>query len=402
MKSTSGFSATRIDRMRAVMAGYVERGEAPGVVTLLSRHGEQRIDVFGNRMYGGSAPMERDTIFRLASITKPIIAVATMILIEECRLRLDDPVDGLLPELANRQVLRTLPSEIDDTVPANRPITVRDLLTFRMGFGLSFELYMGDYPLQRAMNERGLGISPWLPDATGPDEWLAALGSLPLIHQPGEGWLYNTGADVLGVLIARAARQPLEAFLQERIFEPLGMRDTAFSVPPAQIERLAGFYTVDPGTGVPEFADDPAASRWGSPPAFASGSAGLVSTAPDLLAFGEMMLNNGRYGDTRILSRPSIAAMTTNQLTPAQRAQAAPIVGENRGWGFGVAVNIERNGLAASPGRYGWDGGSGTSLAIDPAEGLIGVLLTNVQWTSPSGPGLYYDFWTLAYGAIDD
>jgi CubicO group peptidase (beta-lactamase class C family) len=400
--STGNLSRTRLGRMRDVMAGYVERGVVPGVVTLVSRRGEEHVEALGVLAFGGSVPMRRDTIFRIASVSKPIVAAAAMVLVEECMLRLDDPVDGLLPELTDRRVLRHLDSPLDHTVPANRPITLRDLLTFRLGHGLSIEAWMGDFPIQRALNERGLAVSAELSAASSPDEWIAALGELPLLYQPGEQWLYNTGSDVLGVLIERAAGQPLETFLRQRIFDPLGMHDTGFSVPASNLDRLADCYQIDQETGEPEHFDDPHDSRFSRPPGFPSGASGLVSTVDDLHAFGQMMLNCGRYGNERILSRPSVQVMATNQLTPEQQAGARIILGDNRGWGFGVAVVTQRDGVAASPGRYGWDGGYGTSWQVDPAEGMVGILLTQVLWQSAGGPDIYHDFWTLAYQAIDD
>src|SRR6266542_3707007 len=237
--STGGLSKARLGRMHDVMASYVERGDVPGLVTLVSRRGEVHVDTIGAKAVGGSDPIRRDTVFRVASMTKPITAAATMILVEECRLRLDEPVDRLLPELAERQVLKRLNGPLDDTVPAKRPITVRDLLTFRMGFG-QMMAPPDAYPILSAANEQQIGMGPPNPSAMpAPDEWMRRLGQLPLIHQPGEKWMYNTGSDVLGVLIARASNQPLETFLRERIFEPLGMKDTRFSVPEAALDRLA-------------------------------------------------------------------------------------------------------------------------------------------------------------------
>ncbi len=215
------------------MAGYVERGDVPGLVTLVSRRGEVHVDAIGATGSRRQSPMRRDTIFRISSMTKPITAVAAMILVEECKLRLDEPVDRLLPELADRTVLKRLDGPLDETVPAHRPITVRDLLTFRMGFG-QMMAPPDAYPILQAANEQQIGMGPPSPATTpAPDEWMRRLGTLPLMHQPGERWMYNTGSDVLGVLIARAAGQPLETFLRERIFAPLGMKDTGFSVPAA-------------------------------------------------------------------------------------------------------------------------------------------------------------------------
>ncbi len=395
-----GLSNERLERMRAVMARHVEQGHAPGMVTAVCRRGEVHIDTFGAQAQGGP-PMRRDTIFRIASMTKPVVAVAAMILVEECRLRLDEPVDRLLPELAGRRVLRRPDGPLDDTVPAQRPISLRDLLTSRMGFGLL--LAPPDaYPILRATRERGIDSGPPSPasDPT-PDEWLRRLGELPLMRQPGEAWLYNTPFDVLGVLVARAAGQPLEQFLRERIFEPLGMRDTGFSVPADKQGRFAACYSTNGESGAQELYDA-ADGQWSRPPAFPSGAGGLVSTADDYLAFGQMLLHNGRHGRARILSRPAVELMTTDQLTPEQRAETGPFLQANSGWGFGVTVVTKRNDLWAVPGRYGWDGGLGTSWRSDPAEQLVGILLTQQAWTNPEGPAVWQDFWTSVYQAIDD
>ena len=348
--------------------------------------------------------MGRDTIFRIASITKPITAAATMILVEECALRLDEPVDRLLPELADRRVLRRLDGPLDDTVPAERPITVRDLLTFRMGMGMILAP-PGAYPIQQAVAD-AIG-APGAPSPSAPpppDEWMRRLGTLPLVHQPGERWMYNTGAEVLGVLIARAAGQPLETFLRERIFEPLGMKDTSFAVPADKLDRLATSYLTDFETGSLVLYDDPADSQWGKAPAFPDGAAGLVSTADDCLAFGRMMLGKGRAGDTRILSRPSVETMTMDHLTPEQKAHSslAPGFFDGHGWGFGMAVVTRRDEIWTVPGSFGWDGGLGTSWWVDPREDMITILMTQAAWISSSPPDVNRDFWTLAYQAIDD
>jgi CubicO group peptidase (beta-lactamase class C family) len=300
--SNGGLSSARLGRMHDVMAGYVERGEVPGIVTLVSRRGETHVDAIGMKALGASDPIRRDTIFRIASMTKPIAAAAAMILVEECKLRLDEPVDRLLPELADRKVLQRLDGPLDETVPANRPISVRDLLTFRMGFGIVMAP-PGTYPIQRVVSELQIFQGPPRPQAPpAPDEWIRRLGTLPLMHQPGEKWMYHTGSDVLGVLIARASGQPFETFLRERLFEPLGMKDTAFSVPAARLDRLATSYWTNPATGGSELYDAAEGGQWSRPPAFPSGGGGLVSTVDDYLAFGRMMLNRGTHGSERILS----------------------------------------------------------------------------------------------------
>jgi CubicO group peptidase (beta-lactamase class C family) len=395
------WSRPRLDRMHDVMDGYVERGYLPGLVTLISRRGETHVDVIGTMAFDSAEAMRRDTIFRIASVTKPIVAAAAMTLVEECTLRLDEPVDALLPELANRRVLRSLESPLDDTVPANRPITLRDVLTFRLGYGLIFAP-PGQYPIQAALDDAGFSPGPQLPSIP-PDELMKRYGSLPLLHQPGERWLYNSGSDILGVLIARATDMTLGDFLQERIFTPLGMKDTGFSVPANKLDRLPGSYWTNFETGEFGVFDPVQGSRFSSPPAFESGAGGLVSTVDDLFAFAQMMLGNGKFGNERILSRPSVALMTTDQLRPKHKADSDFFPGfwDSHGWGFGVAINTRRDGMASTPGRYGWDGGYGTSWYVDPAEELVGILLTQRVWDA-AGPLPTFDFWTLAYQAIDD
>jgi CubicO group peptidase (beta-lactamase class C family) len=400
--STAGLSAARLSRMREVMSGHVARGELPGLVTLLSRRGETHVDAVGVTAVGGRDPMRRDTIFRVASLTKPITAAAAMILVEECKLRLDDPVDRWLPELADRKVLRALDGALDDTVPARRSITLRDLLTFRLGLG-AVMAFPARYPIQQAMAAAGVAPGPDQP-AHPPDELMRRFGSLPLVHQPGEQWLYHSGSDILGVLIARVAGRTLEAFLRERIFAPLGMKDTAFSVPAAKLDRLANCYRRDPATGGLALYDQARGGRFARPPVFESGGGGLVSTVDDYLAFGRMMLNKGKHAGERVLSRLSVELMTTDQITPAQKAASEFFPGfwDNRGWGFGLAIVTRRDDLAAVPGRFGWDGGYGTSWYCDPKDDLVGILMTQRLWDSPRAPDVQRDFWTSAYQAIDD
>ena len=398
--SASGLSTARLRRLRGVLSRQVESGAMPGLVALVARRGEVHVEAIGTTETGGSEPMRRDTIFRIASVTKQIAAATAMTLVEECRLRLDDPVDDLLPELADRQVLARLDAPLDDTVPAHRPITLRDLLTFVMGLG-AFMAPPGQYPIQRAMEEAGLQPGPGSPPVE-PDEWMKRLGSMPLAYQPGDKWLYHTGSDVLGVLMARATGQPLAEVLAERVLRPLDMADTGFHVPETSLPRLAAAYRPDPETGALVLSDDPRQSRWGRPPAFPSAGAGLVSTADDLLAFCTMMLSKGRHGAGRLLSRPSVELMTTDLLTEQQKAENAIFFRGNSGWGLGFHVFTRRTTLASAPGRFGWNGGTGTSVYTDPAEELIGILLTQREMTSPLPPTAFRDFWTCAYQAIDD
>jgi CubicO group peptidase (beta-lactamase class C family) len=399
MTNLGGLSKPRLGRMHDIMAGYVADGSMPGLVTLVSRRGEVHVDAIGSIAVGG-APMARDTIFRIASMTKPVTAVAAMILVEQCKLRLDDPVDRWLPELTDRKVLRAIDAPLDDTVPAKRAITLRDLLTFRLGYGM-IPVFPDRYPIQKAIAEAGFAPGPVFP-AFPPDELMRRYGSLPLIYQPGERWLYNSGTEILGVLIARVAGTPFGEFLSERIFAPLGMKDTAFSVPEAKHHRFATSYARDHATQQLNVFDDPVTGKFAKPPVFENGSAGLVSTADDYNAFAQMMLNGGRLGSERILSRPAVELMTTDQITPEQKQGSELFFDDNRGWGFGLSVLTKRDDLSTTPGRFGWDGGYGTSWYSDPREQLTGILLTQRVIDSPQPPRVMADFWTSAYQAIDD
>jgi CubicO group peptidase (beta-lactamase class C family) len=330
----------------------------------------------------------RDTIFRVASMTKPVIGAATMILVDEGKLRLDEPVDGLLPELANRRVLRSLDAPIDDTVPAKRAITVRDLLTFTFGIGIAFS----PAPISKAMSDLELGQGmPQVPPP--PDEWMRRLGTLPLMHQPGERWMYHSGADVLGVLVARASRKPLDVFMHERIFEPLGMKDTAFYVPASKLPRFVPSYLTDAKTGALSLYD-PIDGQWSKPPAFPSGGGGLVSTADDFLAFGRMLLEGGG----KILRADSVREMTRDQLTPEQKKNTRDWIPgwfDDHGWGLCTMVVTGRDDSGA-PGAHGWDGGFGTSFRVDPKESAIRILLTQESLTSPRPPKSFVDFWRVS------
>jgi len=401
MTAEAGFSKARLERMRRVLGGHVERGEVPGLVALVSRRGETHVEAIGAQSRERQNPIQRDTIFRVASMTKPITAVAAMILVEECKLRLDEPVDRLLPELASRRVLKRIDGPLEETEPARRSITLRDLLTFRLGFGMVMAP-PDTYPIQQAITSLQIaGLKPRPPHA--PDEWIRRLGTLPLMHQPGERWMYHTGSDVLGVLIARATGQSFESFLTERIFRPLGMKDTAFFVPAEKLDRFASCYQPNPQTGALELFDDARESQWNSPPPFPSGGGGLVSTVDDYLAFARMMLNKGRHDRERILSRRSVEAMVTDYLTPEQKAVSGfflPRYWDNHGWGLGVSMVMRRESTSIAPGQFGWDGAFGTHWLSDFAEDLVLILL--VQRTAISQTTLHGDFDMLAYQALDD
>jgi CubicO group peptidase (beta-lactamase class C family) len=372
------------------------------LVALIYQNGREHVETIGTMAFDGNVPMGRDTIFRLASTTKPITAVGAMILVEECKLRLDDPVDRWLPELENRRVLRTIDSSLDDTVPAKRPITLRDLLTFRSGYG-EVAFLSSTCPLQKASAEARLPLSEW-PFVGTPDELMRRLGSLPLASQPGERWLYHMSAEILGVLIARVCGKSLGAFLAERIFEPLGMTDTGFQVPEGKLDRLPACYGTDMVTGKLIVLDEAGGGYAARAPLFESGAGGLVSTVDDLLAFGRMMLGERLASGERILSRSSIELMTMDHLTAEQKA-ASPFFEnfwQTRGWGMGLGVITTRSDIADVPGRFGWDGAFGTSWHVDRKEQLVGVLMTQRRPDRLAISTVAQDFWTSDYQLIDD
>ncbi|AJT70037.1 hypothetical protein T261_8444 [Streptomyces lydicus] len=410
-KGNSGFSEAGLRRLREVLLRHVESGKIPGLVALVGRGEETHVEAIGTMRHDGGAPMRRDTIFRMASTSKPVAVAGAMVLLDECRLRLDDPIDRWLPELADRRVLKRADGPLDDTVPAQRPITVRDLLTSTFGLGL--DMTAKDSPMMSAFFERGIygQEDGWLLPGSEPDEWMRRLGTLPLMYQPGERWQYNLSNDVLGVLVARVTGQTFEDFLRERIFDPLGMKDTGFHVPADKIDRLPPLYAPDPQTG--EFTvEDPAeGGHHSKPPAFQSGGGGLDSTVDDYHAYFRMLLNHGVHGTQRILSRPAVELMTTNRLTPEQQAaiqawsrnvvHLSHGLGQHGGWGFGMTVRTYR-GDYAPVGQFGWDGGAGTTTYADPDNQLVGILLTQTGMSTPDSARAIHDFWTALYQAIDD
>lgn len=377
------------------MEAHVAAGHLPGLVTLVADGDDLHVDTIGSPSFGSDAPLRRDAIFRIASLTKPITAAATLSLIDEGLLQLEQPIDELLPELANRRVLRAIDAELDDTVPAERPITLEDLLSYRFGLG-SVMAPPGSYPIQRAEAELGLhsiGGPPWPPVAHDPDGWMAALGSLPLMFQPGQQWLYNTSAQVLGVLLARARGRDLESVLRERILDPLEMADTGFTVPAAQLGRLTTAYRPDPETGQLWVLDDPADSWWSRPTSFPDASGWLVSTIDDYWSFVSMLLAGGTGPGGRVLSPETVARMTVDRLTPDQRAASAQFLGEHGGWGLGLEVPAAAAGHRLLPCGIGWTGGSGTTWRSSAGSGVTGILFGQRGLTSPVPEPLAVDFW---------
>ncbi|MDV9194759.1 serine hydrolase domain-containing protein [Streptomyces sp. Wh19] len=380
-----------------VLNEYVGDGAAPGAVGLVARGDRVEVVAVGSADARGTVPMGRDSIFRIASMTKPIVAAAAMMLVEEGRIALNEPVRQWLPELAAPVVVRTPSSPADDVVPADRVITVEDLLTFRAGYGFPSDFSLPAVGLLFSELKQGALEPQLVPE---PDAWMAALSRVPLLHQPGEEWLYNTCSDILGVLIARVSDRSLPEFLAERLFEPLGMADTGFVVPAAKAGRFTSFYRADPEGGELRLADGPG-GQWSSAPAFPSGAGGLVSTAGDWYAFARMLLAGGGAGSgdgRRLLSQDSVRLMTTDHLTRAQRERGTLFL-EGQGWGYGGSVDVEAVDPWNVPGRYGWVGGTGTAGHLTPATGTVSVLLTQLAMTGPTPPPLMRAFWRYAAGA---
>lgn len=395
--AAGGFSPGRLPRLRGLLERHVDSGLVPGALAVLARHGEVHVEATGMLAFegtGSETPMAGDTICRMASMTKPIVAACAMTLVEDGTLRLDDPVDDLLPELADMTVLADPGGPLEDTVPAARPITLRDLLTFTLGTGM-VPAEPGTVPIADALSALR---------APSPEEWMRRLGALPLVHQPGERWLYETGADVTGVLIARATGGSFGDALRERICDPLGMKDTAFSVGGESIGRVATAYEHDDAaTGGPVVEDAPD-GRWSRPPAFEGGGGGLVSTADDYLAFASALLAGGAHQGERVLSRPSVTLMTSDHLNPAQKAVSGfrPGYFDEFGWGFGMSVRTRRADHGPSVGSYGWSGFYGTAWYNDPAEDLTSIVLLQRAHLGDQTLPMWTDLWTAVYQAIDD
>ena len=384
------------ENLQAVLDEQAAKRAIPGMVGVVGCGGERHVFVAGHMSFEGtSPPMRRDAIFRIASMTKPFTAVAALMLVDEGKLRVDEPVDRLLPELAGLRVLRTLGSTPDDTVPMKRPITVEDLLIFRLGWGVQFD---PELPIQRLVSDLpGFGM----PDPTSPltpDAYMRRLSQVPLMAQPGEQWLYTVGSNILGVLVSRAAGKSLDVVFQERIFAPLGMGDTGFWVPREKISRVVTGYMRSEGKW--EIFDTPD-GRYATPPAFPAGDSGLVSTADDFATFADFLFTGCNREGRRLLSESLRVAMKTNYLTSDQISGGAVILGPGWGWGYGVGVQVGENPYGIPRGAYGWNGGFGTSWFNDPGSEMSVVLLTQRVFDSPDPPEVHKEFWRAACATLN-
>lgn len=366
------FDRSALTAVRRELQSYVDRGELAGVVTLVSQGDEIiAIDALGWRDIQAHAAMQPDTLFRIASMTKPITSVAAMMLVEQGKLDLHDPITRWIPELAQRRVLRPGAADLDDTEPAEREITVEDLMTHRSGIAYGF---FSEEPLKSAY-EQALG-DPAMNRLT-PDAWLAALGSLPLAYQPGNRFHYGHSTDVLGFLIGRIEGRPYRDVLREQVLAPLGMSDTDFWLPPEKRDRLASVYEYDPDRARLSKVDLP---MYDAPPAYTPGGGGLISTAPDYHRFARMLLNEGEFEGTRLLRPETVRQMRVNRLTAAQRTLtfAGMPIWQKSGFGLGVSVVEDPVDNIYGCGRAGamtWPGIYGTWWQADPAEDLVLVYL---------------------------
>jgi CubicO group peptidase (beta-lactamase class C family) len=398
---TLGLSSARLERIDAWMRALVDAGKLAGVLTLVARHGELAfLRVCGKADVARDAPMRDDTIFRIYSMTKPLTSVACMMLYEEGRFQLDDPVKMFLPYFADMRVAVGGSLARIETVPAERDITFRDLLTHTAGLTYGF---MQATLLDALYRERGI-------DFQTAETSLAALveraAALPLLAQPGREWNYSIATDVLGHLVAKISGQSFERFLHERVIGPLGMVDTDFYVPAEKLDRFAANYMRAPEGGL-KLIDDPPNSRFGRPPPICSGGGGLVCTAGDYIKFCRMMLNNGVATDgTRLLGRKTIELMTMNHLRGDMgdmgqpRFSEANFRGVGFGLGFAVMMDPARAQILGTPGEYSWGGAASTAFWIDPAEDLAVVLLA--QLTPSSTYPIRRELRVLTYQALID
>ncbi|MBW8815409.1 MAG: beta-lactamase family protein [Caulobacterales bacterium] len=380
-QSPAGFDRDALAQMPTALKAIVDQGSLAGIVTLVWKGGEiVRVDTLGQRDVAGGLPMQRDTLFRIASMTKPVTSLAIMMLLEEGKLRLEDPVSHWIPELGGMQVLKDPAGPLDQTVPATREITVEDLMTHRAGLAYGFTS-VG--PIAYA-HEKKLGhalVNPMTPDA-----WLKALGELPLSYQPGERFHYSHATDVLGFLVARIDGKPLGQALRDRIFAPLGMDDTFFWCPPEKLGRLAKLYEAVEGAPL----RDVSLPRTETAPVFEGGGGGLISTADDYLKFARLMLGRGAVDGVRLVKPETVDLMTANRLTEAQRA--LPFLGMpfwlSQGFGLGVSMIMDAEKHqwmgAGAEGAFGWPGAFGTWWQADPKNDLILIYL--IQDSIPLGP----------------
>lgn len=398
-----GLSAARLARLTDRMQRHIDDGHVSGVVMLAHRNGEEAFaSVQGLQDVEAGTPMQRDTIFRIYSMSKPVAAVAILMLVEEGKVRLNDPVSLYLPEFSDVKVMRDPAGSPADVVEPNRPMVVRDLLTHTCGVPYDFTAP----PALAAIMRSTFPSSDEDFSKVGPDEFVASVAKYPLLFHPGERWHYGLGLDLAGVVVERVSGMRFGDFLQERLFAPLGMTDTGFGVPTEKLPRLAVNYATHPKTGETVIFDHPSKSTYEGRATFESGGGGLVSTADDFMLFSRMILNRGELNGVRLLSRKTVEMMTSNALTADELPElqfGSPFF-RGRGFGLGVQVleDVGLAGAAGSVGKNGWGGAAGTWYFVDFEEDLSAVFM--IQHMNQGGPAGFVraDFDGLLYQAIAD
>jgi CubicO group peptidase (beta-lactamase class C family) len=365
--------ASRFDPVWRALDDTVADGWAPGIVAGLRHRGETEVYATGTVAFESPRLMHENTRFRIASLSKLIAGALAALMLDDGLFELDDDVDHWLPELALPRVLVTPDAPLDQTVPAHRPITVRDLLTMTHGLGVIFD----DSPISKAMIDAGV-FGGALPIQLSPDDFMARLSTLPLAHQPGERWMYNLAADILAVLLARVSGGPLHEVLSARIFEPLGMSSTSFRGDPATLPTA--YQYTDDGLVVFDRPD----GVYSRTPTFESLAGGLVSTVPDYLRFLTAL------EDGVLLPAALKEQMTTDRLSPSQKQGTELMLGDGAGWGWQVGVLLDGDKPGQSKGAYGWTGGTGTRAFVDPSHDLIGVVFTQRLMSGPSDDFAYF------------
>jgi CubicO group peptidase (beta-lactamase class C family) len=412
--ATLGMSSAAFGRLEDhLKRRYLDSGRFPGTQTLIYRRGHiAHSAVQGFADLERKAPMKDDTIFRIYSMTKPITSVAFMMLVEEGRVALDEPVHRYIPEWKDLRVFVAGTPPLFMTRPVARPMQIVDLLRHTSGLTYGFQQRSN---VDAAYREKKIGE---IEKAGTLQSMIEDLASIPLEFSPGEAWNYSVATDVLGYLIEKISGMPFEQFLQQRIFDPLGMNDTGFHVPADKAHRFAACYNASPG-GMASFhapgnkgsltlQDDPATSSFLTPPSFISGGGGLCSTAADYLTFCRALLNRGELGGVRLLAPKTLALMTTNHLpdnkdlTQLSRSlfSEATFAGVGFGLGFSVTMNPALTLIPGSAGEYAWGGAATTSFWIDPAEDLIAIFMTQVL--PSSAYPVRRELRTLVYSAITD
>lgn len=403
-----GFDKARLSRLDTAMQGFIDRGELAGVSVLVARHGKVAyLKSFGERDLEAHKPMQDDTIVRIYSMSKPITAAAAMVAYEEGKFLLNDPVSKYVPELAQMTVYASGEGDSVKTVPADRPITIDNLLTHTAGFSFSFQV---GTPVAALYEKAGLSSGRWFQDPSFHNlgDFATRLAKIPLAHQPGEQWHYGTGFDIAALIIERTSKESFDHFLEQRILRPLKMTDTDFFVPEQKKERFAALYARGPD-GHLKLVDAPQTSAFLKPPAVATGSGGLQSTLIDYFRFAQMLCNGGELDGVRVLSPASVDLMLANHLRPdqfGQLAQATPFgfggSGAGVGFGYGGAVieDFAQTGGVGSNGEYKWGGAGSTTFIVDRERDVVAVLTTQLMpsGTYPLGDVLK----TMVYQALTD